>query len=163
MPYPGHPDGWNTLSNDGGQDIFARFSLYLSLNPDKAGASELYNIADTSDGHPMSAKWPAICEYFGLVGVPPLPLGDPAYVSPAQFLEQHKEERRQMENQLGSKIQQVDLMTGLDVWLMNFDFDHHLALDRARSTGFVEEGTPTRSWLQTFDRYRAAKKVWLAS
>ncbi|KAH0840716.1 hypothetical protein AYO21_00630 [Fonsecaea monophora] len=163
VPYPGHPDGWHTLSNDGGQDTVARFSLYLSVNPDKAGTSELYNIADTSDGYPMSAKWPAICEYFGLVGVPPLPLGDPTYVSPAQYLEQHKEELRQMESQLGNKIQQVDLMTGLDIWLMNFDFDHHLALGKARSVGFVEEGTVTGSWIQTFDRYRAARKLWVAS
>ena len=58
-------------------------------------------------------------------------------------------------------MQQVDLMVGLEIWMMNFNFDHHLDLEKARSVGFTEETTVGQSWLQAFDRYRAAKKTYV--
>lgn len=162
VPYPGHPDSWSRLSSDGGQDICARFAIHLAVNPTRAGNAELYNIADTSEGHSMADRWPAICAYFGLIGVPPLPVGDPAYVNPSDFMQRYADEKRQMESRMRTRTQEITLMGFIGNCLMIFDFHRHFRLDKARKVGFEEEGTPEGCWLQAFDRYAEAGKLYVA-
>ncbi|KAL1963162.1 hypothetical protein VTN77DRAFT_8595 [Rasamsonia byssochlamydoides] len=100
VPFPGSPASWDILSNDGGQDIFARFSIHILLHPDKAGNAESYNIADSVKPESFSSRWPLICSYFGLIGEPPLAPDDPNFISPGRFIKEHQKELEEMESKL---------------------------------------------------------------
>lgn len=110
----------------------------------------------------MAHRWPEICEYFGLVGAPPLPLSAPENVGPTQYMDEHREDLKRMEAYLGSSVQQLDITHGLDAWMKAYDFDHHFLLDKARSVGFMEEDPIPTCWIKVFDRYRAAHKLFTA-
>ena len=161
VPFPSAPVSYSPVSNDGGQDIFARFSIHLCLNPDKAGTGELYNIGDESKPRSMADRWPAVCAMYGLEGVAPVEPGSPEYRTPVKFAKAHQDQVKKLEEEKGVQLQGIGLEEGLEMWMEHFDFDHDLILDKARSTGFKEELSYQEAWKKVFERYAQAKKAYL--
>jgi len=161
VPYPFPPSTWKTLSNEGGQDIFARFSIYLSLNPSVAGNAELYNIADEAQPRSFADRWSAICSVFGLEGVEPVETSAAEYITPVKFIKKYPEEVEKLREDKGVEMQIVTIDAGLEIWLAMFDFNHDMILDKARATGFTEEIAYQDMWRIVFERYGKAKKVYL--
>jgi hypothetical protein len=161
VPFPSAPASYHSLSNDGGQDIFARFSIHLCLNPSKSGTGELYNIADEPTPRSMADRWPYTCSLFGLEGIPPLPLSDPEDRKAVQFIKKYADQVKLLEEEKGVTLQVVSLDEVLEVWMENFDFDHDLLLGKARGVGFTEEMDYRGSWRIILGRYERAKKAYL--
>ena len=69
VPFHDTKTSFVTKHRDTAQDILGRFTIFLSLNPDKTGEQN-FNIADNT-GTTWKDTWPGICSYFGLKGTPP--------------------------------------------------------------------------------------------
>lgn len=159
FPFPAH--SYHALSNDGGQDLFARFSIYLCQHAaDRSGNGELYNIADEAAPRSFVDRWPAICACFGLDGVGP-DEGEGTKATPVGFLREHADQVAALAQEKGVRLQEVTLDAGLEMWMNLFDFDHHLRLDKARGVGFAEEVPPARMWKTTAERYARAGRAYL--
>lgn len=102
----------------------------------------------------MAERWPIICDYFGLVGVPPLDEGKGALL-PGEYLQARKEE---LEEQ-GFKGVSVWKGDFLDTYGFYCDFDRQLSLARIREVGFLEERDPHESWVETFEAFRRAGMI----
>lgn len=161
IPFPAPPSSYHSVFNDGGQDIFARFSIHLCLHPDVAGNSEVYNIGDASKPASMADRWPFICSLFGLRGLPSVEKSDPAFVLPVTFVNQHADAVEQLAQERGVHLQEISLGAGLEGWMEHFTFDHHLSLEKARATGFKEELSFQDSWRMVFERYQDAQRCYL--
>ncbi|KAI0013577.1 hypothetical protein F4779DRAFT_342965 [Xylariaceae sp. FL0662B] len=155
VPFPGPPASYPPVYNDGGQDIFARFSIHLSLHPDAAGNSELYNIADTAQPCSFAERWPFFCSLYGLVGVPPA--ADKPW-RPVGFVTEHAGEVERLARERGVELQGIGL--SLDLFLDFLTFNHHVALDKARAVGFQDESSVQQTWGTMLDRYVRAGKAY---
>ncbi|KAK6202226.1 hypothetical protein LQW54_008938 [Pestalotiopsis sp. IQ-011] len=133
VPFPAPIEAYDTLWNDGGQDIFAEFSIHLCLHPDAAGNSEVYNIGDASD---------------------------PAFVLPAAFVKAHPEAVARLREDKGVVLQEVALEGFLERFGEFFAFHHHFSVDKARKTGFTHELSLEDSWRTVFDRCHQAKRCY---
>lgn len=160
VPYPASRSSYHSLYNDGGQDIFAQFSIYLCLHPEKAGNSELYNIGDSAEGKGMVDRWAYICSLFGLEGKAPLETSDPKSIKPVRFVAEHSDVVQRLREEKGVELQTLSrgLLSG--AWMEALTFNHDYYLDKARATGFEEELTVEESWKMVLDRYFLAKKVY---
>ena len=161
VPFPSASASYTTVSNDGGQDIFAKFSIHLCLHPDRAGTGELYNVGDESTPRSMAERWPAVCALYGLEGIPPVEPGTREYRTPVKFAKAHPDQVERLKAEKGVELQGIELEVPLEGWMEHFDFDHHLILDKARSTGFSEELSYHEAWRRVFERYARAKKAYL--
>jgi hypothetical protein len=161
VPFPSASASYHSLSNDGGQDIFARFSIHLCLNLEKAGTGELYNIADEATPRSMADRWSYACSLFGLEGVPPIDTSDPKYTKAVHFIKTHADQVKSMEEEKGVTLQVVNLDEIVEIWMESFDFDHGLMLEKARGMGFVDELSYRESWRIIVGRYARAKKAYL--
>lgn len=159
--FPASPGSYRTVYNDGGQDIFARFSIYLCLHPEKAGTSELYNIGDSAVAKSMADRWPFICSLFGLEGKDPLDKSDPRYVLPVSFVVEHADIVERLRQEKGVELQGVGEGLVTEAWMETFTFSHDYCLDKARATGFEDELTIEESWKMVSDRYVVAKRIYL--
>lgn len=160
VPFPASPGSYHSRFNDGGQDIFARFSIHLCLHPDKAGTSELYNIGDSAEGKSMADRWPFICSLFGLEGKDPLEKSDPRYVLPVSFVAEHADVAERLRLDKGVELQDVGQGLITEAWMEKFTFDHDFCLAKARATGFEDELTIEESWKMVLDRYVLAKRAY---
>lgn len=161
VPFPAPVEAYHTLWNDGGQDIFAEFSIHLCLHPDAAGNSEVYNIGDAAAPASMADRWPVVCALFGLTGVPPVDdASDPAFVLPAAFVKAHPEAVARLREDKGVVLQEVALGGFLERFGEFFAFHHHFSVDKARRTGFAHELSLEDSWRMVFDRYHKAKRCY---
>lgn len=158
VPFPSPAGSWNSLWNDGGQDMFAKFSIHISL--EQKYNREVYNIADSDKPYSMADRWPVVCSFFGLVGKPPLDENDPEFRMPVDFLEKHSDMVKRLEVEKGVRMQEISLAKGLQVWMERFTANHHLSLDKVRATGFKEQETFEDSWKTAFDKYVAAKRAY---
>ena len=161
VPYPARPVTYKAVSNDGGQDIFARFSIYLCLHPEVAGNGELFNIGDESTPRSMSERWPAVCALYGLEGVPPVEPDSVEYRTPVKFAKAHVDQVAKLSAEKGVWLQGIGLEEALETWIEHFDFNHDMSLDKARSIGFREELPYQEAWKKVFERYAQAKKAYL--
>lgn len=98
VPFPGSQKSYEILCNDSSQDIVAKTAIIASLKPEKSGGQR-YNAADNAQPSTWSKKWPIICKYFGLKGVPP-PAGDVG-PDPAGFLAENVDKWRDIEKKHG--------------------------------------------------------------
>ncbi|KAF3004580.1 hypothetical protein E8E14_005571 [Neopestalotiopsis sp. 37M] len=160
VPLPAAPGHAHTVFNDGGQDIFAEFSIYLCLHPDIGGNSEVYNIGDASQPASMVDRWPVMCSLFGLVGIPPVEKSDPAFVLPAKFVQEHPGAVEQLKEEHGVTLQEVALEDFLQAFTDWISFDHHLSLEKTRRSGFNHELSVEDSWQLVFDRYHRSKRCY---
>lgn len=161
VPFPSAPDSYHALSNDGGQDIFARFSIHLCLYPDRAGTGELYNIGDEVTLRSMSERWPAICALYGLKGVAPVEPGTPEYRTPVKFSQAYPDQIEELKKEKGVELQGISLEGPLEMWMEHFNFNHDLILDKSRSVDFSEELRYDEAWRKVFERYAEVKKAYL--
>jgi nucleoside-diphosphate-sugar epimerase len=160
VPFPGPSTIYWPVHHDGSQDMVARFSIHLSLNPGAAGNSELYNIADTSRPVTMGEQWPIICARFGLKGLPPVDRADPSFRLPVSFVHEHADMVTRLMKERGVELQDVYLGPVLEGWMGHLNFHHDLSLTKARATGFTDEMPFEVAWKNTVDRYASAKKVY---
>lgn len=161
VPFPFPPSSWHSLSNDGGQDILSRFSIYLCNHPSEGGNAELYNIADEAQPHSFAERWPHVCSLFGLEGVAPVETTAPEYITPVKFIKKYPDQVKLLEEEKGISLQNVVIADGLEMWMELFDFNHDLIIEKAKATGFTEEMPFQDTWRIVFERYERAKKAYL--
>ena len=161
--FPGNEKSWSILSNESNQDIVAKFAIYASLHPGIT-SGERFNTADNAKPSSWSNKWPVICEYFGLKGLPP-PAGGSG-PQPVQYVEDHLaqwkalEEEHRLQPRYGEANAKV--AAGFQYFIMTmFDFDRQMDTTKfhkawGQSTIQLDEKD---SWWPTFDRFRKAKVI----
>ncbi|KAI5360900.1 putative NAD(P)-binding domain superfamily [Septoria linicola] len=76
-PFPGSEGASRCMANDSGQDSIARFAIHAALHPQVCGGGQAFNIVSHSVPASWVEKWPKVCEFFGLMGTPPIPEGVP--------------------------------------------------------------------------------------
>jgi len=163
VQFPGTEISWAALSNDSSQDLIARFAIYASLNPKTCGKGQRFNTADNSKASSWSKKWPVICAYFGLKGVPP-PAGGSGPQPPA-YVQEHVDEWRKLEKKHSLVTGRVgnDLSyQGFPYFIMTmFNFDRHLDITKElKAWGSKKEEIDTKeAWYTAFDRFRKAKII----
>ncbi|KAH7133400.1 hypothetical protein B0J13DRAFT_562310 [Dactylonectria estremocensis] len=162
VQFPGTEESWKILSNDSSQDIVAKIAIHASLHPDKS-SGQRYNAADNSKASSWSAKWPIICEYFGLKGVAP-PAGGSG-PQPTQYLADHTEEWKAVEKKHGlvtGRVGNERSFGGFPYFIMTmFNFDRHLDMSQTHEMwGDAKEEVDTKAaWWTAFDRFRKAKII----
>ncbi|KAH7040355.1 uncharacterized protein B0I36DRAFT_9048 [Microdochium trichocladiopsis] len=160
VPFPELPMACEGTYNDGGQDTFAKFSIHLCLNPDVAGNSELYNIANERVCHSMAYRWPIVARKFGLVGVPPVEPGHAHYRRTDVFLAEHADVAERLAKQHGVDLPGMDYVFEGDTMSGLMSLKHGLCLDKARSTGFTAEESFEVSFSNCLERYTKAGRVY---
>jgi len=163
--FPGTEKSWKILSNDSGQDIIARFCIHAALHPETCGGGQAYNVASSSKPSSWAQKWPIICEFFGLKGTPP-PAGGSG-PQPGQYLTEHLQQWKDMENKYGLSTGRVGndrSLAGFQYFIMTmFDFDRHLDLSKELKAwnqgGKAEEMDSKQTWWTAFERFRQAKII----
>lgn len=157
--FPGTMKSWSSKSNDSGQDIIARFAIYASLHPE-VSREQSFNAADNAQPSSWSAKWPVICEYFGLRGVSPAKGSGP---DPARFLGENQERWTEVEKKYGLRTGRVGgnkrSFEGFPAFIMAmFDFDRQLDMSKMHQAWgkAKEEATIQDTWYTAFDRFRKA-------
>ena len=154
--FPGTLSAYDSLFNEASADIIAKFSIWASLHPEKCGGGQLFNIADQDRPSRMSERWPAIANYFGLVGVGPLVDDDGKHLlKPGAYIETHQ----RVLDEWGGQSSRVFMVEALDGYGYHFDFDRHLKLEKVRQVGFGERVEPNGSWFRAFDRLKAAGMI----
>jgi hypothetical protein len=159
--FPGTEASWKILSNESNQDTVAKFAIYASLHPE-VSAGQRFNTADSAASSPWSVKWPVICEYFGLKGVPHPPGGSGP--QPGQYIEQHLRQWKELEEKEGLQAGRIGNATsfGFQYFIMSmFDFDRQLDLTKMHNAWgeATVEIDVAGSWWATFDRFRNAKII----
>ncbi|KAJ7476834.1 hypothetical protein B0H11DRAFT_2030862 [Mycena galericulata] len=154
VPYPGNELGYNSKFNDASSEIIAKLAIWASLNPEKGGGGQLFNIADREEPSTMRERWPALAAHFGLVGVGP-PSPEIEMLKPGEYALKHqdllKEKCKKPNDVFGAAF--------LDRYGYNLTFDRQLSLEKIRAVGFHEEIDPLQSWLKAFDRFKRAGMV----
>jgi hypothetical protein len=160
--FPGTEASWKNLSNESNQDTVAKFAIYASLHPE-VSAGRRFNTGDSATPSSWSVKWPVLCEYFGLKGVPPLP--ESVGPQPGQYIEQHLREWQELERKYGLQTGRVGnerSFGGFQYFIMSLlDFDRQLDLSKMHNAwGEAKiEIDVAGSWWTTFDRFRKAKII----
>lgn len=163
VPFPELPMAYAGSYNDGGQDIFAKFSIHLCLNPDVAGNSELYNIANERKCHSLAERWPTVAEHFGLVGLPPVEPGHSEHRRTEAWMVEHADMLDKMLKDTGVGLPSMDYDYVGDFLCGILAITHDLRLDKARSTGFMEEESFCSSFHKCFTRYEKVGRVYTGS
>jgi len=164
-PFPGTKAVWeNQVSNDSSQDIIARFAIHCSLHSETCGQGQAFNIADNSWPATWKTKWPVLCEYFDLKGVPPPSTGGPDL---AGFFKDHVVQSWEMEKKydlVSGRIGNDRTLVEISQMLLQYlDFDRRLDLTKCHRAwnagGLAEEEPSQTAWWTAFDRFRAAKII----
>ena len=162
VPFPGTEVSWKNLSNDSSQDICAKVSILASLRPEQT-AGQRFNAADNAQPSTWSAKWPIICDYFGLRGTPP-PAGGSG-PQPTEYLAEHADEWRVLEQKHGLVTGRVGNDRSLGVFpyfiMTLLNFDRQLDMSKCHEMmGERAENIDTKTtWYTAFDRFRKAKII----
>lgn len=157
-PFPGTSKSWNALSHDSSSDMIARQTLYLSLSPstEKGGG---YNVADAKEPSTWSAKWPILCNLFGLKGTGPAP--NPPEMR--KFIKDNVGAWKALEEKHGLQqghAHNDKVFPGFEYFLMTqFDFDRQYDMSKMYGTGFAEERSTEEAWGGVFERMRTAKVI----
>lgn len=160
-PFPGTAKSWVAKSNDSSSDMIARQTLHISLNLTLSRKGEAFNVADARKPESWSTKWPQLCNYFGLKGVPPR---EDTGLEVRKYIQDHLDTWRAMEAKynLREGIANSDLtFRGFEYFLLTqFDFDRQYDMTKMyTTTGFTEERSVMQAWGGTFDRMKAAKII----
>lgn len=163
--FPGTAKSWKILSNDSGQDIIARFAIHAALHPETCGGGQAFNVASHSQPGSWEQKWPVICEFFGLKGIPPPEGGSGP--QPGNYLSSHFEQWLRLEKRHGlvtGRVGNDRSLAGFQYFIMTlFDFDRQLDMSKMhrvrKEGGKVEEADAKAVWWVAFERFRAAKII----
>ncbi|KAJ6473122.1 hypothetical protein C8R45DRAFT_1012304 [Mycena sanguinolenta] len=154
IPYPGTEASYDTKFTDASSEMIAKFAIWASLHPDKAGGGQLFNIADRAEPSTMRERWPALAAFFGLVGVGP-PAPGAIVLKPGEYALKHQDV-------LKAKCRNPNEVFGaafLDGYGYHFTADRQLSLEKIRAVGFTEELDPLESWFRAFRRFKEAGMV----
>lgn len=144
--------------------------IYASLNLDKCGDGQLFNIADSETPCKYGELWTELAKWFGLVGVGPvedsnaqkdtlrvgelpqtaMPLTPGEYVTKYQDTFTQCGCDRAVSGGVGVGRRQLD---SVGYWLT---FDRQMSLEKLKKTGFDGYTDPVSAWLDTFAMFRAA-------
>lgn len=145
--------------------------IYASLNPDRCGGGQLFNIADHGAPSTYNQIWPRLAEWFGLVGVGPQerPQSDDSPLKagqlpedaspPGEYVAAHRDVFQRcgygnaVSKGVGAGYRQLD---SVGYWLT---FDRQMSLKRLRETGFGGDRDPIEGWLESFQLFRDAKLI----
>lgn len=154
VPWPGTTKSYNVLSSQTSQDIMARFSIWASLNPEKTGGGEAFNVIDSNQASTWAERWSLICSLFGLKGVA---FREDA-MKPSDFMEKHRAEWDEVATIHGLRSGLLDNKVAnpffFDNILSFFDYDHQISADKIYKTGFTESWDEKKSWSLAFERFR---------
>ncbi|ROT36333.1 hypothetical protein SODALDRAFT_325683 [Sodiomyces alkalinus F11] len=162
VAFPGTEKSWRNSSNESNQDVVAKVCIWASLQLETS-AEQRYNAADSATPSSWSAKWPVICEYFGLKGTPPPPGGSGP--QPAQYLADHYEEWKALEKKHGLVTGRVGNNRNFGPFahfiMAMLDFDRNMDMSKCHAMwGEGKEEVDTKqSWWTTLDRFRKAKII----
>lgn len=162
VAFPGTEVSWRNLSNDSSQDVCAKVAIVASLHPEKS-SEQRYNAADNARPSTWSAKWPIICDYFGLKGTPPPPGGSGP--EPAAYLAEHGEEWKVLERKHGlvtGRVGNGRSYGGFPYFIMTMlSFDRQMDLTKCHEMmGDLAENVDTKTaWYTAFDRFKKAKII----
>ncbi|KAI2636863.1 hypothetical protein GGS26DRAFT_546195 [Hypomontagnella submonticulosa] len=154
IPFPGTNAGFDARFTQVSTRILGRISIFASLNPDRLGG-QIINALDDPTPTTFRELWPEIAGWFGLVGVGPSGDGDSS-LAPSEYIAKHKhlfEEHgrpRGVTAGVGAGSKQLDTV---GYWL---NFDRELSADKLRSSGFLEQQSPSNSWMEAFRSLRLA-------
>ncbi|KAH8196435.1 hypothetical protein TruAng_009395 [Truncatella angustata] len=162
VPFPGIEAAYLANMTPVSAGILARFAIYASLNPDKCGAGQLFNVGDSAEPTTFGHIWPRLAEWFGLVGDGPLSsssgteLEEKESLMPGEYIAKHRgtfdERRLGRAEKAGVSAGSLQL-DSVGTWLT---FDRQLSLDKLRSTGFEEERDVVEGWLEAFRGFKEA-------
>ena len=161
LPFPSAPESCTTVSDDGGQDKVARFSMGFCLRSDRARTGELYNIVDEPTPRSMAERWPIVCKRLGLEGMPPMGPGSPKYRTHVKFAKAYPDHVKKLEQEKTVQLQGLRLGEPLERWMEHFDFDLYPVLDNGRSSGFMNEMSFKETWKIVFGRLAEARMGYL--
>ncbi|KAF2013898.1 hypothetical protein BU24DRAFT_350870 [Aaosphaeria arxii CBS 175.79] len=157
-PFPGTEKSWVAQSNDSSSDMIARQTIHLSLS-EKTEKGGGYNVADEKTPSDWKAKWPILCDYFGLKGTGPT--SNPPEIR--KYIKDHFAEWQKLEKEYGLQTGHADsdkTFPGFEYFLMTqFDFDRQYDMTKMYGTGFTEERDTRTAWGGVFDRMRKAKII----
>ncbi len=180
-PFPGTDKSWVCRHNESPQDMIAHLSIHASLHPEKT-ASKAFNVG--GEKTTWSAKWPVICEYFGLKGTGP----EKGSTNPGTYIKEHGKEWAELEEKhnlrtgvVGNDISHPYFQVRSQFLfsssqnnfffaeaLANFhqyfvtnllDFDRYMSKEAAQGIGYTEEIRTPETWKIAFDRMREAKII----
>ena len=138
--------------------MIARQTLFLSLDPatEEGGG---YNVADEVEPSTWSAKWPVLCEYFGVKGTGP----SAEAVEIRTFIKDNIDTWKELEKKHGLQeghAHNDKVFPGFEYFLMTqFDFDRQYDMSKMYGTGFKEERGTAKAWGGVFDRMKKAKVI----
>ncbi|KAM5472799.1 hypothetical protein MauCBS54593_002511 [Microsporum audouinii] len=163
-PFPGSFGTWKALSNDAGADMIAKASIHLSLHPDPSIKGEGFNVASSETPWSWEMKWPALCEWFGLVGGPPVDNEKSKTSSPGpdRYIQSHEVEYKNMIQEYNLKAWDIvsPSMDGSENWgLTKLNFDRQLDLQKLRSTGFVDDESPQDTWVGVLELMKKVRII----
>ncbi|KAL2847799.1 hypothetical protein BJY01DRAFT_246701 [Aspergillus pseudoustus] len=148
VPFPGRKKGYLGKHSDTFQDVLSKAEIYVAVNQDKYGNGSVFNAAD---GKTVTWEmvWPRICDWFGLVGVPPKAEGGSQTIE--EFVNSHIAQWKNLVKRNGLQ----DGMLEKQGWghthfmLVDFDFNREYSLEKLKSVGFD-------GWVDTVEGYQIA-------
>jgi hypothetical protein len=156
--FPGTEGTWKALSNESSSDMIARQTIHLSLCPEteKGGA---YNVADAKTPSNWEAKWPVLCNYFGLKATGP----GPSPPDIRSFIKENMQTWLQMEKKYELQSGHANGGRGMQIsehlLMTKFDFDRQFDMGKIYSTRFSEERDTATTWGMVFDRMAKARII----
>ena len=156
MPFPGIEAAYHSSSNNASADIIAKSAIWASLHLEKCGQGEAFNIADEARTTTFHETWPAMCKYFGLVGISPIEGGVTKveeFEPPSVFLKKHGDV---WEKAMGNGSGGAGTSEILDMFGVFLSFDMGLDVGKIRTAGFEEESDHVKSWYEVWDKFKKA-------
>lgn len=162
-PFPGTRKSWVIKSNDSSADMIARQTIHLSLTLPMSAKGQGYNVADAKKPETWETKWPVLCDYFGLKGVPPPKNADGNELEVRKYIKNHLDIWKKLEEKHGLQKDIADsalIFPGFEYFLLTqCDFDRQYDMTKMYSTGFHEERSTKEAWYGVWDRMRKAKQI----
>lgn len=157
VPFPGKEHGYHSTHSDTFQDLLAKMEIFASVNPEKCGNGQAFNIADAQEPVTWAQVWPGVCSYFGLQGVGP----DSEAQSVEDFVRSHQKEWEDLCNRHNLKPDTMKEQNWgfIHFMLVQFDFDRQYDLSRAREVGFTESIDTVEGYKTSFDRMSEANVI----
>lgn len=159
VPFPGNDKSWRAKFNEGGSDMMAKQTIFLSLHPEICGKGEAFNIASSPDWETWETRWPKLCNYFHLKGEPPT--ADKKEVR--AYITENMETWRRIEKEYNLRTDIASSETtipGFEVLHLDLaDFDRQYDLGKIHNAGFTERYDTMQTWGTTWDRMRKARMI----
>lgn len=162
IPFPGNVASFVARHTEVGQRTLGRAHIFCAdLTLEKQSNGEVYNIGDTdiTKGTSWAEKWPALCEYFGLIGVGPEEGGKP--LRAGEYMRTHRSEWETWEYEHGLMPRVVESTSWgfMEVILEMASFDRQYDLSKLAVRGFAEKEDVIDTYTDVFNSMRETKMI----